>query len=118
MQQEFDREGLNLIATCRDVTDSPSLRTLRIKPVDKPKLKPRIVSNIVLTEKYELRDLGNRIQVRPSVEVKPEPPLICLVTPPHPGVGQESAPTRTYPLPEVRIVPAEKKQLVATYIKM
>ena len=106
LQQEFDREGFNLIATCTDVTKCPSLRTLKLKPLEKP--KPRIVSNIVLTEKYQLRDLGDKIQVKPS-KIPTEPPLICLRTPPHPGIGQEAASDKTYPIPAVRIVSVDKK---------
>ena len=114
LQQEFDREGLNLIATCRDVTKCPLLRTLKFKPLEKP--KPRIVSNIVLTEKYQLRDLVNKIQIKPS-KIPPEPPLICLITPPHPGIGQEAVSYKTYLLLKVRIVPVEDKNLLRPLLK-
>ena len=96
LQQEFDREELNLIATCRDLTKCPSLRTLKIKPLEKPKPKPRIVRKIILTEKYQLRDLGDKTQLMPIIEIQPEPPLIFLITPPRPGIGQEAAPVTTY----------------------
>ena len=114
LQQELDHEGLNLIATCRDVTKCPSLQKLKFKPLEKP--KPRIVSNIVLTEKYHFRGLGDKIQVKPS-KIPLEPPLICLIAPPHPGIGREVASDKTYPFPKARIVPTEDKQLLRPLLK-
>ena len=58
----------------------------------------------------------DKIQVKPS-KVPPEPPLVCLITPPHPGIGQKAASDKTYPLREVRIVPDEEKYLLRLLLK-
>ena len=60
LQREFDRERLILIATCRPV-------------------KPRIISSVVLTKRYQLRDQWDKIQLRASGVTQPKPPLMSLV---------------------------------------
>ena len=86
LQEAFDKEGLNLVATIKGVTGCPSFRT-RIS--QKPR-GPKMSSNIVLQNKYEIVDLGDRLRIVPGTSAqagqptKPvyAPPLICLVTPP------------------------------------
>ena len=81
LQQEFDREGLNLIATYRDTIQCPPLPRFKIKIPGKPK----VVSIVSLKNGFELKDLGDKILVKPraSAPVQAQPPVICLVTPPH-----------------------------------
>ena len=103
LQNEFDRQVLNLIATFKDVTSCPLFKERQQKST----AVPRIISNVVSKYKYEIRDLGEQIQIKPHNTLKPEapviclltpphntlkpePPVICLVTPPHPSIGQES----------------------------
>ena len=94
LQEEFDKEGLNLVATIKDVTGCPSFRTR----ISKKPRGPKISSNIVLQNKYEIVDLGDSLRIVPGTSAqvgqptkpvyvpsaKPvyAPPLICLVTPP------------------------------------
>ena len=98
LQEEFDKKGLNLVATIKDVTGCPSFRTR----ISKKPRGPKISSNIVLQNKYELVNLGDRLRIIPGTSAQvgqpTEPvyipstkpvythplthPLICLVTPP------------------------------------
>ena len=88
LQEEFDKEGLNLIATFRDVTNCPPRKAQRINI----KRGPKIISNEAVVNKYKIEDLGDQIRV--TQQTSPEvvvlktvykPPLICLVTPPRSG---------------------------------
>ena len=85
LQEEFDKEGLNLIATFRDVINCPPRKVQR----DNIERGPKIISNEAVVNKYKIEDLGDHIRV--SQQTSPEvvvlktvykPPLICLVTPP------------------------------------
>ena len=82
LQAEFDKEGLNLIATYRDVTSCPPVKEQFRKKIGKPK----VISSAVLREPYIIKDLGDKILVKPRICFQPEqsvePPLICLITPP------------------------------------
>ena len=82
LQAEFNKEGLNLIATYRDVTSCPPVREQFRKKIGKPK----VIDSVVLREPYTIKDLGDKILVKPRVCYQPkrpvEPPLICLITPP------------------------------------
>ena len=107
LQQEFDRERLNLIATSREVTKCPSLGGLTVKqPV-----KPKIISSVILTKRYQLRDQWDKIQLRANGTTQPKPPLICIVTSLHAGIDQEPVPVRAYPSPEKKISPVKEENL-------
>ena len=59
LQEEFDREGLNLIATFRDVTSCPPCKERR----GKTKRRPKIIINEVVLMKYKIEDLGEQIRI-------------------------------------------------------
>ena len=117
LQDEFDRQGLNLVATFKDVTGCPSFKERQRKS----RAGPKILSNVALENKYEFRDLGNKIIIKPYIPkpeppviclvtpphntYKPEPPVICLVTPPHPGIGQEPTSIQRHSSQGKRFIP-------------
>ena len=85
LQEEFDREGLNLIATYKDVSSCPPCKEQRGKVIK----SPTIISDEVVLNKYKKEDLGDKIRI--YQRTSPEevglknvytPPLICLITPP------------------------------------
>ena len=102
-QDDFDGQGLNLVATFKDVTGCTSFKERQRKS----RLGRKILSKVALKNKFEFKDLGDQIIVKPYIP-KPQPLLLCLVTPPYPGISQERI-TKLPDFPhEKRSTPAKK----------
>ena len=89
LQSEFNKECFDAIVTYKDVVG--------LIPVKKENKKLRIVSSIVLSENINYKEIIKpRKATPPPTEGKTasSPPLICLVTPPHPGVSKTVDPNK------------------------
>ena len=99
LQEEFNREGLNLIATFKDVTNCPLFKE-RLKLNE-----PKITASEIMHNRFELRDFGESIQLT-RCSAGNKSPVIDLVTPPHSGSAPENV-TLFFP-PGRRTIPAWK----------
>ena len=89
LQSEFKKEGLDAIVTYKDVVG--------LIPVKKEHKKPRVVSSVILSETINYKEIIKpRKATLPPTERKKasSPPLICLVTPPHPGISETVDPNK------------------------
>ena len=89
LQSEFNKEGFNAIITYKYVVG--------LIPVKKENKKLKIVSIIQLSENINYKEIIKpRKATPPPTEGKTasSPPLICLVTPPHPGISETVNPNK------------------------